>query len=93
MITAKQYRLMKKVLKSNGSTAQDHENHELYQYLTYKGFLRKQAVRGYMGYVVTQDGEVEMKAYLEDIYKYYITTAISFVALITSIVAIILKVQ
>lgn len=53
MITGKQYRLMKSVLKNNGTTAQDTENHEMYRYLASKGFLRKQPVRGYEGYVVT----------------------------------------
>ena len=66
MITGKQYRLMKSVLKNNGTTAQDTENHEMYRYLASKGFLHKQPVRGYEGYVVTQDGEVEMKIYRED---------------------------
>lgn len=53
MITGKQYRLMKSVLKNNGTTAQDTENHEMYRYLASKGFLHKQPVRGYEGYVVT----------------------------------------
>lgn len=87
MITGKQYRLMKSVLKNNGTTAQDTENHEMYKYLV----LHKQPVRGYEGYVVTQDGEVEMKIYREDTYRFKVTTAISFIALITSIVSTILK--
>lgn len=91
MITGKQYRLMKSVLKNNGTTAQDTENHEMYRYLASKGFLRKQPVRGYEGYVVTQDGEVEMKIYREDTYRFKVTTAISFIALITSIISTILK--
>lgn len=84
MITGKQYRLMKSVLKNNGTTAQDTENHEMYRYLASKGFLHKQPVRGYEGFVVTQDGEIEMKIYREDTYRFKVTTTISFIALITS---------
>jgi succinate dehydrogenase/fumarate reductase flavoprotein subunit len=90
MITSKQYWLMRKILKKNGTTAQDYENHDIYLYLSEKGFLRKQAVRGYMGYVVTQDGEVAMEAYRDDVYRYRITTLISLIALITSIFSLII---
>lgn len=88
MITKKQYRLMKSVLKSNGTTAQDSQNHKIYTYLASKGFLHKEPVRGYMGYVVTQDGEVEIRKYEDDIYRFKVTTTISLIALVTSIVSI-----
>lgn len=91
MITRKQYKIMKSICKNNGTTAQDAENNEIYHYLASKGFLHKQAVRGYMGYVVTQHGEVEMKIYREDTYRFKVTTIISFIALITSIVSVILR--
>lgn len=91
MITRKQYQLMKSVYKNNGTTAQDTENLEIYRYLASRGLLHKQPVRGYEGYVITQDGEIEMKLYREDTYRFKVTTAISFIALITSIVSIILR--
>ena len=93
MITGKQYRLMKSICKNNGTTAQDFENQEIYRYLASKGLLHKQPVRGYAGYVVTQSGEIEMKIYREDTYRFKVTTAISFIALITSIVSVILKIN
>lgn len=91
MITRKQYQLMKSAYKNNGTTAQDTKNLEIYRYLASRGLLHKQPVRGYEGYVVTQNGEVEMKLYREDTYRFKVTTAISFIALITSIVSIILR--
>ncbi len=89
MITRKQYKKLKSIYRSNGTTAKDADrNRELYQFLSQKGYIHKQPVRGYGGYVVTQEGEIEMKAYREDLFRFWVTTIISFIALIASIISI-----
>lgn len=94
MITRKQYKKLKSIYRSNGTTSKDFErNRELYLFLSGKGYIRKQEVRGYGGYVVTQEGEIEMKAYREDLFRFWVTTIISFVALITSIVSIAIQTE
>lgn len=92
MITKKQYRIMQYALRSKGITARDGKDQNICRYLASKGFLHKEQVRGYMGYVVTQDGEIEMKKYQDDDYRFKVTTAISLIALVTSVVSIIVAI-
>lgn len=89
MITRRQYKKLKSIYRADGTTAKDiNQNRELYRFLSSKGYIKRQEVRGYNGYVVTQEGEIEMKLYREDIFRFWITTIISFVALIASIISI-----
>lgn len=94
MITRKQYKKLKSIYRSNGTTAKDSDrNRDLYQFLAGKGYIHKQPVRGYEGYVVTQEGEIEMKAYREDLFRFWVTTIISFIALIASIISIAIQTE
>ncbi len=93
MITRKQYKKLKSIYRSNGTTAKDFDrNRDLYYFLIQKGYIYKCHVRGFAGYIVTQEGEVEMKIYKEDLFRFWVTTIVSFAALVVSIIAIALKV-
>ena len=94
MITRKQYKKLKSIYHSNGTTAKDSDrNREMYRFLAGKNYIRKQEVRGYMGYVVTQEGEIEIKAYREDLFRFWVTTIISFIALVVSIISIAIQTE
>lgn len=94
MITHKQYKKLKSIYRSNGTTAKDSDrNRELYRFFAGKGYIHKQKVCGYEGYVVTQEGEIEMQAHREDLFRFWVTTIISFIALITSIISIAIQTE
>lgn len=94
MITREQYRMLNSILKSNGTTAKDYPlNREMYDFLFSQQYIKKYDVRGYRGYIVTELGKIEMKAYREDIYRFRITTILSVIAIITSIFSIAIQTE
>ncbi len=98
MLTKKQYKFLKKVSKNDipcGDLRQN--NDKAYQYLLRKGFIEEYNVnldgdimeRNLIYYCrVSEDGEVELKIYKQDNYRFWVPTILSIIAIIASFLAV-----
>lgn len=87
MITRYQYKILKKALRNCGFTPGNQCEADACRYLfSKKCFMRSRSQEH--TYEITQAGEVAMKAYFQDISRFWITTVLSIIALITGIFSI-----
>lgn len=87
MITRYQYKILKKALRNCGFTPSNQREADACRYLfSKKCFMRSRSQEH--TYEITQAGEVAMKAYFQDISRFWITTVLSIIALITGIFSI-----
>ena len=87
MITRYQYKILKKALRNCGFTPSNQREVDVCKYLFNKKCFMRSRLREYE-YEITQAGEVAMKAYFQDISRFWITTVLSIIALITGIFSI-----
>ena len=88
MISGKQYRKMKWLVRLNGTTGRDSGKYaDMYKYLLSQDYIRKAEVRGYSGYVVTERGRAAMHAYKTDSFRFWFPSIISLLALAVSILS------
>ena len=88
MISGKQYRKMKWLVRLNGTTGRDSVKYaDMYKYLLSQDYIRKAEVRGYSGYVVTERGLSAMHTYKTDSFRFWFPSIVSLLALAVSIFA------
>ena len=87
MITKFQYRILKKALWNYGYNPKNQRQMEACRYLLEKRCLRRSR-DGIHVYEITQEGEVAIKVYFQDISRFWITTVLSIIALITGLFSI-----
>lgn len=87
MITKFQYRILKKALWNYGYNPKNQRQIEACRYLFGKRCL-KRSRDGKHEYEITQEGEVAIKVYFQDISRFWITTVLSIIALITGLFSI-----
>lgn len=87
MITKFQCKILKKALRNKGFNADGPRETDAARYLFEKKYL-KRSRDGKHEYEITQEGEVAMKVYFQDISRFWITTVLSIVALLTSLFSI-----
>lgn len=87
MITRYQYKILKKALRNCGFTPGNQREADACRYLfSKKCFMRSRSQEH--TYEITQAGEVAMKTYFQDISRFWITTVLSIIALITGLFSI-----
>ena len=87
MITRYQYKILKKALRNCGFTPSNQREADACRYLFSKKCFMRSRLQEHT-YEITQAGEVAMKAYFQDISRFWITTVLSIIALITGIFSI-----
>lgn len=88
MISGKQYRKMKRLVRLCGTTGRDSGKYEdMYKYLLSQDYIRRAEVRGYSGYVVTERGRAAMHVYRTDSFRFWFPSIVSLMALAVSIFA------
>lgn len=87
MITKYQYKILKKALRNCGFTPSNQREVDACKYLFSKKCFMRSRSQEYE-YEITQEGEVAMKVYFQDISRFWITTVLSIIALITGIFSI-----
>lgn len=87
LITRYQYKILKKALRNCGFTPGNQREVDACKYLFNKKCFMRSRLREYE-YEITQAGEVAMKAYFQDISRFWITTVLSIIALITGLFSI-----
>lgn len=87
MITKFQYKILKKALQDCGYTPKNQRQIDACKYLFGKRCLIRSRERNYE-YEITQEGEVAIKVYFQDISRFWITTVLSIIALITGLFSI-----
>lgn len=89
MLSPKQFRKLKSIQKSQGTKATDYnENSDLYNFFLRKGFIKKQMIGEYYGFILTPDGDSEIYTYEVEHYRFWVPTTLSIIAIFTSILAI-----
>ena len=91
MITKFQYKILKKALKNHGYNPRKQRQIDACAYLFRKNCLSR-ARDGKHEYVISQEGEVAI-AYFQDISRFWITTILSIIALITGIFSIFIQTE
>lgn len=92
MITYEQYRKLRTILRANGTLAKDYEKRkDLYDYLLHQQYIKFCIIDCHWGFIVTQQGKVEIKSFKDDHHRFWITTFLSILALILSVVSIIIQ--
>lgn len=87
MITRFQYRILKKAMRKHGYNPKSQRQRDACLYLFRKKCLNRSR-DGVHEYEISQEGEVAIKAYFQDISRFWITTILSIIALITGIFSI-----
>lgn len=87
MITRYQYKILKKALRNCEFTPSNQREVDACKYLFNKKYFMRSRSQDH-AYEITQAGEVAMKAYFQDISRFWITTVLSIIALITGIFSI-----
>lgn len=90
MITRYQYKILKKALRNCGFTPGNQREADACRYLFGKKCFMRSRSQDH-AYEITQAGEVAMKAYFQDISRFWITTVLSVIALITSFFSIFIQ--
>lgn len=87
MLSPKQYRKLKSIQMFKGTRARDYaKNSDLYKFFLRKGLVKRKEVKGYNGFVITPEGEMELYMYKLERYHFWIPTIISIIALIISFI-------
>lgn len=84
MITKFQCKILKKALRNKGFNTDGQREADAARYLFEKKYLRRSR-DGKREYEITQEGEVAIKVYFQDISRFWITTVLSIIALITGL--------
>lgn len=87
LITKFQYKILKKTLKNCGFNPKNQREIDACKYLFDKKCIQRSR-NGKYTYSITQEGEVAIKAYFQDISRFWLTTTLSIIALITGIFSI-----
>lgn len=87
MITKFQYKILKKALKNHGYSPRKQRQIDACTYLFRKNCLSRARDRKHE-YIISQEGEVAIKAYFQYISRFWITTVLSIIALITGLFSI-----
>ena len=86
MITKFQCKILKKALRNKGFNTDGPREADAARYLFEKKYLRRSRDKKHE-YEITQE-EVAIKVYFQDISRFWITTALSIIALITGLFSI-----
>lgn len=87
MITKFQCKILKRALQNKGFDTDGPRETDAARYLFEKKYLRRSR-DGKHEYEITQEGEVAIKVYFQDISRFWITTVLSVIALITGLFSI-----
>lgn len=89
MLSTKQYRKLKFIQRMHGTTATDRDKYaDMYNFFLAKGLVKRKEIEGFVGLVITQDGETELYMHKLQSYHFWMPTFLSFIAIITSIAAV-----
>lgn len=89
MISKRQFRKLRWISFLNGTTAKDYEKRKmLYDYLKSEQYIRKDTVRGYSGYIVTEKGYAEMYTYRMEHFRFWFPSIVSLFALAASVLSL-----
>ncbi|MBE5877086.1 MAG: hypothetical protein E7290_09415 [Lachnospiraceae bacterium] len=93
MLAKHHYKKLKQINRTGGTKATDYAKHSsVYSFLASKGYILKSPYQGYEGYIITEEGKLELELCRMERYHFWIPTVLSIIAIIVSIIAIILKV-
>lgn len=92
MITKFQCKILKNALRNQGFTPRNQREIESSKYLFEKKYMRRSR-GGICEYEITQEGEVAIAIYTQDISRFWITTTLSIIALITGLFSISIQVE
>lgn len=89
MISRKQYQVLRYIRFLSGTTGKGYQrNKDLYDYLVTEGYLKKEIVRGFSGFAVTQKGYAEMYAFKVEHFRFWFPSVVSLFALAASILSL-----
>lgn len=90
MITKYQYRLLRAALRDCGVVIKAQRQADACNYLFRKGCLRRSR-DGIHDYEITQEGEIAIKSYFQDVSRFWVTTTLSIIAIIASMISLLIK--
>lgn len=92
MLSKEQYKKLRSMVAHHGTDGRDEDKfRDMYKYFLTQDYIRRAAVRGLSGYVVTERGHAAMYAYKTENFRFWFPSVISVLALVASILSIFLK--